>query len=110
MQAEVLRIIYGPEGAIKPGGDPIDITDWLPQNVRALEQDGRIRVSGPAGSSGDVEELQALCGAQADRIAEMTAKMVKADLIFDAEVHISEKTKSRTGAYRRKAGRKAGSK
>jgi hypothetical protein len=70
-QAEVMRVLYVADGPIKPG-QIVDISKWNPENVRAMTEEGRIRL---IGDSPEVAELKAKNVAQADRIQELETKL-----------------------------------
>lgn len=70
-QAEILRIVYGADGAILPG-EIVDISEWNPENVRAMKQDGRIRI---VEDESNVADLHAQIKAQAERIEELKIEL-----------------------------------
>lgn len=104
-KAEVKRTIFTSEGRIPPGSviDEETLDSWPMQNVHALIRDNFIKIV--ESESGSVE-LEAQAKAQADRIAELESELKAHDLMFDADVHVSDDdgnpVKNKGGTFRRK--------
>ena len=106
-KAKVLRIIYGADEVFAPG-DIVDISSWNTQNVRAMVEDGRLLIINE--ESADTTELKAIIDNQKDEIAELKAKLIAHNLMFDPAIHLSEESKNSDGTYRRKPVKKTGDK